>query len=240
MVTSIKNFEIERKIKFIFITIILSFVFLGSGNAAPHAQEDNDSGEEFIKTEESPSIKFVKNGVIPRYSTSVTIGNALEYWAKQQNCDSTTWEEYETERKELVVSFSCFIDRYDFPIIEDTNNYKFYKKEIESCQPSRYIGEGWKKYYTYNADKIKEWEKYYSDVSSEFTQFEYLFQFLISVDGKTFNKGFSGYKWYFMDGKTYEQPNNYLLQIAYRGNKEENPIKILEGDFGKVIYQNRK
>ena len=240
MLTSIKNSEIEKKIKFIFKIIVLSFIFLGYGNAAPHAYEDSDSGEKFIKTEDSPSIKFVKNGVMSGYSSSVTVGNVLEYWAKQQNCDSTNWEEYETERKELVVSFSCFINKYNFSALENTNNYKFYKKEIENCQPSKYIGEGWKKCYSDNTDKLKEWEKYYTSVSNEFIQFEYIFQFLISLDGKTFNKGFTGYKWYFLDGKTYEQSNNYLLQKAYIGNKEEEPIKILEGDFGKVIYQSRE
>lgn len=240
MLTSIKNSEIEKKIKFIFKIIVLSFIFLGYGNAASHAYEDSDSGEKFIKTEDSPSIKFVKNGVMSGYSSSVTVGNVLEYWAKQQNCDSTNWEEYETDRKELVVSFSCFINKYNFTALENTNNYKFYKKEIENCQPSKYIGEGWKKCYSDNTDKLKEWEKYYTSVSNEFIQFEYIFQFLISLDGKTFNKGFTGYKWYFLDGKTYEQSNNYLLQKAYIGNKEEEPIKILEGDFGKVIYQSRE
>ncbi len=54
-------------------------------------------------------------------------------------------------------------------------------------------------------------------------------------------EGFTGTVWYFTDNKTYEQANNYLLKIAYKGNKEDfNPISVLEGDFGEVIYQNRK
>ena len=90
-------------------------------------------------------------------------------------------------------------------------------------------------------DKLKKWEEYYTAVTEEFIEFEYRFEFLISLDGKSFDEGFTGAVWHFIDDKTYEKGNNYLLKIAYRGNKEEaNPISVLEGDFGEVIFQNRK
>ena len=213
------------KIKFIIVAIVTLIVFGASLNAAPHAYEDDYP----IKKKESLITKSIKSGVMPRYSRSVTVGNALEYWAKQQNCDDSYWEEYKSERGEQVVSFSCIFSRwaYDFKALEDTSNYKYYKKEIER--------------YPKDMDKLKKWEEYYTAVTEEFIEFEYRFEFLISLDGKSFDEGFTGAVWHFIDDKTYEKGNNYLLKIAYRGNKEEaNPISVLEGDFGEVIFQNRK
>lgn len=213
------------KVKFIIVAIVTLIVFGTSLNAAPHAYEDDDS----IKNEESLIIKSVKNGVMPKYSRSVTVGNALEYWAKQQNCDHSYWEDYKTKRGEQVVSFSCIFNRwaYDFKPLEDTEIYKSYKKTIER--------------YPSDIDKLKKWEEYYTAVTEEFIEVEYRFEFLISLDSKSFKEGFTGAVWHFTDDKIYEQANNYLLKIAYKGNKEDfNPISILEGGFGEIIYQNRK
>lgn len=209
--------------KKIIVIVIFTFVLGNYLNAAPHAYEDNDS----VEIEESPIIKFVRNGVMPGYSNSVTLGNALEYWAKQQNCDYTYWEDYKTEREEQIVNFRCIFNEYKFKALEDTDVYKSYKKSIER--------------YPSDINELKKWEEYYTTISKEFLQFEYLFQFLVSLDGKTFNEGFKGLIYHFEDGKTYEQANPYLLQIAYRGNKEKtHPLSILEGSLGQAIYQNRR
>ena len=70
-------------------------------------------------------IDSVKEGIFPRYSNSVTVGNALEYWAKQQKCDSTKWEKIITERKEIVVSFSCVIEKDSYPIEREIESFSY-------------------------------------------------------------------------------------------------------------------
>lgn len=52
-------------------------------------------------------VDVVKNGVLPAYSENVTVGNAVESWAKTQECTATNWESIITEREEKIIQFTC-------------------------------------------------------------------------------------------------------------------------------------
>lgn len=56
-------------------------------------------------------VNGVKNGVMKNFSQSLTVGQAIESWAKTQKCDTTKWESFKTDRGEKIVSFKCSVEK---------------------------------------------------------------------------------------------------------------------------------
>ncbi len=167
-------------------------------------------------------IDSVKNGVFPRYSNSVTVGNALEYWAKQQKCDSTKWEKIITERKEIVVSFSCVIEK-DSNLIKEYTDY--FNKDYESSM-ARFKRD--LDFYKNNRNEqlrieeeiksLKADKDIFSEALQQFDKIETLFQFSLAADNESFNIRFLGFVYYFLDGTGYiTRSGADILKFAYKG-----------------------
>lgn len=174
-----------QKIRFIITTVVAIFIFSGCGNSY---------------------VDSVKNGVLPKYSNSVTVGNALEYWAKQQNCDSTKWEEFETEREEIVVSFTCTISSQNDSFInvaksqysqgeknisesiERVENAKVKLAELISVKNPDIFHERHdlpdakrellraEENLLFNINRFESWKEQYIEIHSQFNRLEYIFQ----------------------------------------------------------------
>lgn len=200
-------------------------------------------------------IDSVKNGVFPRYSKSVTLGNALEYWAKIQNCDSTKWEKIITERKEIVVSFSCVIEKDSYPINREvesfnskyTNKMASYEEEIKDNKkriqenlnnpniPGNYLISLNSSILTTEKkmNSLKVEKELFFESIQQFDKLEYLFQFLVAADGESFNIGFVGTEFHYLDGKSYSirAPYNLLLEV-YKG-------RVVFSELSSYFYENR-
>ena len=72
----------------------------------------------------SPEINAVRKGVLPEYSKSITVGGALEHY---QSCvkGTTQWSEFETEKGEHLVEFSCRLRPEDRDILKNDNQALF-------------------------------------------------------------------------------------------------------------------
>ena len=79
-------------------------------------------------------INIVKDAVIDKISKTITVGQALDSWAKTQKCDSIIWESFETDRGENIVQFVCEIENLStldkILDIDDLNEIEKINKEI--------------------------------------------------------------------------------------------------------------
>lgn len=68
----------------------------------------------------SPAINAVRKGVLPEYSKSITVGGALDNY---QSCvkGTTQWSEFETEKGEHLVEFSCRLRPEDRDLLKNDN-----------------------------------------------------------------------------------------------------------------------
>lgn len=184
-------------------------------------------------------IDSVKEGIFPRYSNSVTVGNALEYWAKQQNCDSTKWEKIITERKEIVVSFSCVIEKDSNLIKEYTDSFN---KDYESSM-ARFKRD--LDFYKNNRNEqlrieeeiksLKADKEIFSEALQQFDKIETLFQFALTADNESFDIRFLGFVYYFLDGTGFitGTEGTDILRFAYKGYTDFIPR------LGPYHYKNR-
>lgn len=58
----------------------------------------------------SSYVSSVKDGILLEYSKNITIGQALDSWAKTHECSNAQWESIETIQGAKVVQFTCAID----------------------------------------------------------------------------------------------------------------------------------
>ena len=72
----------------------------------------------------SPAINAVRKGVLPEYSKSISVGGALDHY---KSCvkGTTSWSEFETEKGEHLVEFSCRLRPEDRDILKNDNQALF-------------------------------------------------------------------------------------------------------------------
>lgn len=194
-------------------------------------------------------VSGVKDGTLPAFSNSLTVGKALDGWSAQE-CTDKKWESVTTERGEKVVQFTCEVnvdglkrqedmaenisdDSYtkaqsDLKVAEDANTNA--SKKFDS------MGGGDPDFTNAQAEVSNTYaakESAYKAVQEigehlarkQVKNGKFVIQFLLSADGKSFEPGYSGIEYTFEDGKIYSEAFNALV-AAYRNQKIELGISM--------------
>lgn len=192
----------------------------------------------------SNEVSGVKDGVLPAFSNSLTVGQALEGWSAQE-CTDKKWESITTERGEKVVQFTCEVNTDTLkkpedmaPNISDDAYTKSQADYQAADKANTDAAEKWQSmnyddpnYATVQAEASQTYElKQKADSAiqeigehlarKQVKSGRFIIQFVLSADGKSFEPGYSGLEYTFEDGKIYSEPFNALV-AAYRNQKIE-------------------
>lgn len=182
----------------------------------------------------SDDISSVKNGVLPEYSNSITLGQALDGWS-EQGCDSTNWESITTDRGEKIVQFICEIDGDKFKAsndneLSDSLSYEDFlnaeKDLVKKQDISNQANPNSPKEYEDAHSQYKEASEYYNKVNHilprrNIEQAKYILQFVISADSQTFQIGDSQTEFLMKNGYVFKTsgPLKPLMVYVYSNEK---------------------
>jgi len=183
----------------------------------------------------SGEINMVKDGALPQYSSSLTVGNTLDSWMKTEQCSEPKWDLITTERKEKIVQFTCDINLntlrtkkdMDSSVTDEDAEYK-----VSAPVATEDIAQAEKNWTEFNKILATSSANEIIVAKKGLSKVQISIKFPLSIDGKAFTVSDQSVEYYFKDGQKNSDPKELLTDV-YKN------VKI---DVSKVIvaaYESR-